>query len=107
MKSFSYAFINVLGIVLIIILLSNLLFLDSQTPLTFRSFLDFISSQNIDFSYQPYIDYTIQGDWSLFNFLRDFFNLFITALNYVIFMIKIFLELLSFVGATFQFLFFR
>ena len=57
----------------------------------FSSFLDFISTNDFStyfsqFNYQissGITDWTIRTDWGLFNFLRDFFNLFSNVIGFV------------------------
>lgn len=107
MRSFTSAFINIFGIIILVILASSLLLSEVQEPLSFTSFMNFLSSQSFDFSFNNFIDYSIVGDWGLFNFLRDFFNLFIQGMNVIIYVVRLLIQLIVFVFHSFQFFFFR
>ena len=87
---------SILGIVFMLILMAALLRKlsgGSSIP-TFTSFLEMLTSVP-DISI-PFINAGIiqqLGDWGIFNFLRDFLNIFIDLLNIVVFLCNGFIQI--------------
>lgn len=97
--------IEILAIIIAIILIANLIRSITNTGfLTFESFIN----QCSNFSSIPFVsfnDLTITADWALFNFFRDFLNLFTAPLTILIFiatnLINALLFVVQFVGIFF------
>lgn len=73
--------------------------------LTFTSFLQFLSEQGQNFNFVSFVDYSITSDWLVFNFLRDFLNIFIQIFNVAIYLSKLFIQLIVFTFNFVKFLF--
>ena len=93
-SSYSSMFIAIFSSILLVLVMLSVI--KNGDTMTFTSFLDFLSSNSSTFDFVNYVDYSIVGDWGLFNFLRDFFNLFIQVLNLAIYLTKIFIALIKF-----------
>lgn len=71
----------------------------------FSSFLDFISSNDFITNFGQLInpisnvisDLTIKSDWGLFNFLRDFFNVFSNIFGFVYWLVANMIYAVSFI----------
>lgn len=77
----------------------------SGDPLTFSSLLNWLGNLR-SFSLQVNIsDFTIVADWGLFNFLRNFLNIFTTSFGILYFLGANLINLLIFIGQFLLFIF--
>lgn len=69
---------------------------NNNTP-TFTSFLDMLT--NIETPTIPFVNYsfTTLGDWGVFNWLRDFLNVFVDLFNVILFLVNGIISLFQYV----------
>ena len=69
---------------------------NSNTP-TFTSFLDMLT--NVKTPSIPFVNYSFSalGDWGVFNFLRDFLNVFVDLFNVILFLVNGIMSLFQYV----------
>lgn len=97
---------------ILVILLSSLLVLfvvayifngGQNSNFTFGYFLDFVQSTKMQtFSFDFLQDFAITDNWGVFNFFRDFLNVFIDILNLLMFLVQNLLNVLAFVVSFFN-----
>lgn len=82
--------IGIFGIIIFILLsisLYSYLSDGNMSDLTLQSFLDILAdAPSVDVSWSM-VDLSITADWGTFNFLKEFFNLFISIIEFVLFII--------------------
>lgn len=90
--------------VLLIAMLIRKLTGNNAVP-TFTSFLEFLSL--VDVPTIPFINFSSVslGDWGFFNFLRDFFNIFVDLGNVVLFLINGMWSVINYIMVLFRWLF--
>lgn len=69
---------------------------NNNTP-TFTSFLDMLT--NVKTPSIPFVNFsfTVLGDWGVFNFLRDFLNVFVDLFNVILFLVNGIISLFQYV----------
>jgi len=97
----------VLGIFLIILLVVAMLgsLRGTGQTITFTGFLEYLS-QSPSLNFFDISSFKIVGDWGLFDFLRNFFNLFTTMIGVSIWIFQLFWNLIAWLLYFFRFLFF-
>ena len=78
---------------------------NNSSYLTFRGFLDWLSSVNTTHFSVNVQDFTIVADWGIFNAIRDFLNIFGTMFGIIFFFGANLLNLLLFVSQFLVFIF--
>lgn len=73
--------------------------------ITFTAFLEFLSQQGTNFAMTNFVDYSIVGDWGLFNFLKDFLNILMIPISVTVYVLKFAWNVLVFLLGLVQFLF--
>lgn len=100
---------NFLSLVIVIFsilfIVSYVRSLFGASDLTFTSFLEFIQSvPQVSFS-NTFIDMTILGDWGIFEFLRQFINIFTNILSVLIFLFGGLVQLIMYLVYLLRYLF--
>lgn len=91
-------FFRVLFVIICFVLLINIgRILFNGSSVTFSGFLDFVSNTNFSQINVNIRDFTIVSDWGLFNFLKDFINIFASLMGVTFFMVSNLLNLLLFI----------
>ena len=73
--------------------------------ITFTSFLEFIQSvPEVSFA-SNFIDLTILGDWGIFDFLRNFLNIFTNLMSVIVYLFGGLVQLLLYVVYIVRYLF--
>ena len=93
--------------VVIMCFLFSALFSSSSSVLrvpTFAGFLDYMSETTYLVK-MNFVDYSINGHWIGFDWLRDFINLFIQIFNYFVFCCKALVNCLYYILHTFYYFF--
>ena len=86
MKSKS-AILNLLLLLFALLLIFSMVrMLNNGSPLTLTSFLDYIHSAPQVVANGGFVDLSIVGDWGIFNFLRDFLNIFTGLLSCLLYL---------------------
>lgn len=98
MNSKTSIVLNVFGVIIFSLLIVNFLrIMTGYGSLTFESLLNYLqNAPSFDF-YSIVSNYSITTDWGLFNFLRDFFNMFISLFNVIVFLAKNVLNLINYI----------
>ena len=78
----------------------------SGKELTFTAVLDYLGNYHSDYSFTAYFAtfsnlLTITSDWGMFNFFRDFLNIFMGALGFIVRAIGGLLDIVKFLGDVF------
>lgn len=78
--------------------------LHNGDTLTFEGLLQFLSQNASSFEFATYVDYSIVGDWGLFNFLRDFLNLLMAPFSIAMYLTKLIVALIGFFFTLLKFI---
>lgn len=72
-------------------------FTGNNTTPTFTSFLEMLT--NVKTPSIPFVNYSFSslGDWGVFNFLRDFLNVFVDLFNVILFLVNGIMSLFQYV----------
>lgn len=100
---------NFLSIVIVIFtilfIVSYVRSLTGASEITFTSFLEFIQTvPEISFA-NSFIDLTILGDWGIFDFLRNFLNVFTNIFSVLIYLFGGLVQLLTYLVYLLRYLF--
>ena len=91
-------FIGIFGViflVIFIIVFSNFILAGNHYTFTFKGLLEFLGDiPDVDVSW-AYKDFTIYANWGIWNFLRDFFNGFISIIEFWFFLTGCLWQLLN------------
>ena len=99
LSPFAYVFI-------IFFVLCMTAYIYNDKVLSFSSILNFLGSYESDFSFTSYFGLFsqllyIEGDWGLFDFLRGFFNMFMSILSLLVRAVGGILDVIKFIGDVF------
>lgn len=96
----SFKGIGIFGLIfcfIFVIAFANYLKTGQFSNISFKSFIEFLSSApNIDISWSL-VDLTIYAEWGIFNFLRDFFNWFTNMFEVLISLFGMIVQALAFI----------
>lgn len=97
---------NVLLLIFVILfLISYIRFCFNAGSVTFEGLLQFLNScPQVDFNL-ALTAFTINGDWGLFEFLRNFFNIFGILIGFIVFLVGNLFNLFTFVFWFIKFIF--
>ena len=97
---------KLLGIFLaFLIIISLIRKVNAGTPVTFSSFLNWLGDVNSFHLGVNISDFTISSDWGMFNFFKEFLNIFTTSFGVISFIGSNLINLLVFLGQFLLFLF--
>lgn len=92
------SFVGIFGViflVIFIIVFGNFVVASNHYTFTFKGLLDYLANiPKVDTSW-VYVDLTIYTDWGIWNFLRDFFNGFISIIEFWFFLTGCLYQLLN------------
>lgn len=87
-----------------LVLLALIRTINGGTPVTFSGFLEYVSNcPNI--TSRAWLDYTIYADWGVFNFLRDFLNIFTSLFSVLLYVFANLVQIVLYVGYFVSFIF--
>lgn len=92
-------------VLVILILISFVHFLNGGHPITFISFLEWISSFDVPYIDNVYVDYSITSDWGPFNFFRNFLNIFTNIFAVFAYLFRSIVNVVSYCVGVVHFLF--
>lgn len=105
----SSRFVDSIGILKIIFLLLLLVMvfrsLSGVNSISFTSFLTWLRDFHPLLQNFSFVDLSIVGDWGIFNFFKDFLNIFMQVISVAVFVCKAIVNFISYVFGFVRFLF--
>lgn len=89
----------------ILLIFSLVRILNNGSPLTLSSFLDYLSTAPQLVANGGFINLSIVADWGVFNFLRDFLNIFAGLLSCLIYLGSMIIQLITYIIWFLKYLF--
>ena len=91
-------------VIALLVLFSLYRIASNSSTLTFTSFLDYLNNVSASTIDLKFVIELIKEDWGFFNFLKNFINLSISVINFAIYLVGGFINLINFALGFLRFL---